>query len=549
MVHNILSKARKPKYDGTESTSWQSVKKTLQAFIAAYNSNEGTDIDAGAPVNELPQAAKTWIAGNSLLGDPSAETVEDLIFFPVVNPTTGALNAGALRAVLSGRGASADIPDAAKESAQAQARSLLESEFDAEPARNARMILNSRTSGKYRRVKANGRDHLVTNMRPIVGDSVMNGILYPDAEVHRSFEQLNNLPAPAGHPEVEGRRVSALDPMAMNAHNVGGFIRNPTKTGRHVLTEFWLDEAVAEGSDAGREVKRRIENGETIPVSTGLGLRLVAGNGTAPDGKAYNAIGKDYQFDHVALLLTDTAAGSHVGTELVFNAEGDPVRVGNVTTTALHEMLETVLAKRIALISGGEKAAYVRDIDLDESYVIARVYDKETDAATLYRMRFEVTDDTVSLLGDPQEVTEQTSYVPVATEPPKQEDEPMGLTMEKVTEFLASQGFVPVTNTVKEAMDAFEAHKSAFDAWLKAEAERLDGKRAELVENSELTAEQAAELSEPTVDAMLKTAKRTTADNSLRPGGGAPSGSGGGGEIMSLDECRGILSGAKKAEG
>jgi hypothetical protein len=65
------------------------------------------------------------------LGDPDADNFRELSFFPVVS-AEGALHERALRAVISGRGAQADIPEAAKDSAQSKARSLLEREFDFE---------------------------------------------------------------------------------------------------------------------------------------------------------------------------------------------------------------------------------------------------------------------------------------------------------------------------------------------------------------------------------------------------------------------------------
>ena len=112
---NVLSTARKPSYSGTETTSWASVNKSFGAYAKAYMKSTGATGDAPGSVKDAPAAMKEWIANKSLLGDASAETNRDLIFFPVVDPGTGKLNAGALRAVLSGRGAQANIPaDAAK---------------------------------------------------------------------------------------------------------------------------------------------------------------------------------------------------------------------------------------------------------------------------------------------------------------------------------------------------------------------------------------------------------------------------------------------------
>lgn len=144
---NILSKARRPTFDGTETVSWASVKKTFSAYAKAYLKSADSSDDAPSSVADAPAAMKRWIAARTLLGDAAADNERDLIFFPVVNPATGRLNAGALRAVLGGRGAQADIPDAAKKSAQAMARRLLESEFGEDMTGNS-LKINGKQLGK-----------------------------------------------------------------------------------------------------------------------------------------------------------------------------------------------------------------------------------------------------------------------------------------------------------------------------------------------------------------------------------------------------------------
>lgn len=134
METNVLSEARRPTFDGTEDVSWADVDKSFEAYRNGYYEHTAAERPEDVPsqVADAPQAMRDWIAARSLLGDPEAETFGNLLFFPVVNPGTNRLNAGAVRAVLGGRAAQADIPEAALESAQAVARDLLESEFEAE---------------------------------------------------------------------------------------------------------------------------------------------------------------------------------------------------------------------------------------------------------------------------------------------------------------------------------------------------------------------------------------------------------------------------------
>ncbi|MFQ5858987.1 MAG: DUF2213 domain-containing protein, partial [Anaerolineae bacterium] len=122
---NVRGTARRPTFSGTESTAWSA--PTLQDYIAAFDG----EVEE-RNVRDMPAAFKRFVARHTLLGDPQADNFRDLGFFPVVNPSSGNLNEGALVAVISGRGVQAQIPAGAKSSAQNMARRLLNSEFDRE---------------------------------------------------------------------------------------------------------------------------------------------------------------------------------------------------------------------------------------------------------------------------------------------------------------------------------------------------------------------------------------------------------------------------------
>ncbi|HEQ98824.1 MAG TPA: hypothetical protein ENO22_05735 [candidate division Zixibacteria bacterium] len=130
---NVRSSARTPSFGGTETTSWANVTTSFSAYRDAYyRSHGGPPDEVPSRVQDAPAPLKNWIASKTLLGEGSADNERDLIFFPVVNPGTGKLNEGALRAVIGGRGSQAQIPAAAKRSAQNKARRLLNRYFDAE---------------------------------------------------------------------------------------------------------------------------------------------------------------------------------------------------------------------------------------------------------------------------------------------------------------------------------------------------------------------------------------------------------------------------------
>lgn len=118
-----ISEARMPEYDGTEQTSWGEI----DADTLSYWTN-ALDLEA-EQTSDLTDSQKEEIAQHTLLGDPDSDNIRSLRFFPVVNAETGNLNRGALEAVRSGRGQSADIPQDTYESAFGIAGQLLNEEF------------------------------------------------------------------------------------------------------------------------------------------------------------------------------------------------------------------------------------------------------------------------------------------------------------------------------------------------------------------------------------------------------------------------------------
>lgn len=123
---NVRSQARTPTYSGTESSSWGDVSKTFENFVQAVDDPP----DDASSVDDLNQSQRGDMAELSLLGSSDGESFQEVVFFPVVNPSNSNLNEGALDAVLGGRGSSADISDSALNSARSTARRLLNDEFD-----------------------------------------------------------------------------------------------------------------------------------------------------------------------------------------------------------------------------------------------------------------------------------------------------------------------------------------------------------------------------------------------------------------------------------
>lgn len=280
-----------------------------------------------------------------------------------------------------------------------------------------RIALNSQTSGKVRHETINGRDHILTQMMPIMGNVAMNRIYYSEDEVKNTFEQLDLLPAPNGHPQVNGTNVSAFHPLAVNSHNIGGFIRSPKMDGQKVFCDFCLDVEVANQSEDGQELIKRMESGAKVGVSTGLTMTHFTNNtGKDQFGAEYDREGHGFKFDHVAILLNEQAAGEHAGTELVLN-EGDetPTMVCNLAQDITNELsVDQMRDKLSALVSpaGDNTWAWIVEI-FPDSKTFTYKLEAEGEETKLFKQGYAVDqNDELTLLDDRTEGV--MSFAPIS---------------------------------------------------------------------------------------------------------------------------------------
>lgn len=408
-----------------------------------------------------------------------------------------------------------------------------------------KITINSKTAGKYRKAMLNNREHIVTSMVPIVADSVMNGGLYPLAEVANTFDQLDNLPAPNGHPSVNGELVSAFHPLAINAYNIGGFVKNPKMDGKKVINEFWLDVEIANQSEDGKELIRRIENGEEVGVSTGLTVRQ-----ENAEAKDYSWIARDLKFDHVAILLNERAAGEHVGTRLQTNSadliisavsdqrvkgmskqnQGILARIVNAVSAVLvsnasAETVREALQQAVRATYGGEDIyVWVCDFDQEAGTVYYEVSGSES--AKTFSEGFTLSADgtLATLAGSPAEVKRKTEFVPVsapaAQQPAQQEgktvevqpvapnaDAPQGdadkAALDAAVKLLESKGFKVVKAEEAENAAEYKANAAAFAEFKANRKAEADDLRKQLIGNAGLTEDDVKDLTVPVLARMV----------------------------------------------
>lgn len=92
---NVLSEARRPTYDGITSQEWDAPSFT--EYAEEWYSRRESDPPDNMEVQNVAQDCREWIARRTLIGDPDADTADELVSFPVVE-LNGELNENALTA-------------------------------------------------------------------------------------------------------------------------------------------------------------------------------------------------------------------------------------------------------------------------------------------------------------------------------------------------------------------------------------------------------------------------------------------------------------------
>lgn len=188
-----------------------------------------------------------------------------------------------------------------------------------------------------------GKPHIVVRgITPVVDDIVMNRKLYPAAEIEKAYNTLERNPMPLGHPKVDGKHVSARDVQAVNEYHVGAWLQNVNHKDGKVTGDMYVNRQYAESSEKGKRLINRLDemlagtNSDPIHISTGLLYSGIAANGESK-GKKYNEIATNMMFDHVAVLLDESGAGTpDEGVGIFVNAEGDDqeIEVANLADAA-----------------------------------------------------------------------------------------------------------------------------------------------------------------------------------------------------------------------
>lgn len=199
---------------------------------------------------------------------------------------------------------------------------------------NIRSVANA---AKVRREKRHGRDVIIVPSATLPDNVVMNGILYPAEEIEKSYMGLERTPAPLGHPVVNGKLVSARDPLGINVGYIGAHNENVRREGGRVLMDKVIDVEVANRCEGGKAVLAAIEAGGPIHTSTGLLAKL----SPVANAATHKQIARSYAFDHDAILLNEPGAATpDQGVGMLVNADGSQEDI-EVINSSLTEMADS----------------------------------------------------------------------------------------------------------------------------------------------------------------------------------------------------------------
>jgi hypothetical protein len=198
-------------------------------------------------------------------------------------------------------------------------RAMAEMDFFEKKA-NYVQIVNSVNTSSIRVERDDAGDEIIiVPSYTMPDDIVMNGILYPAAEIEKSYYTLEGTPAPIGHPiDKQGDFVSASSEIGINRFHAGVFNGVVKREGNRLYVEKRVNVNVAKRTTQGEmlinALRDIMEGQRDDPIHTSTGIYLEVNSLDYPrtndQGKEYNGIASNMFFDHDAILLNEEGAAT-----------------------------------------------------------------------------------------------------------------------------------------------------------------------------------------------------------------------------------------------
>jgi len=290
-------------------------------------------------------------------------------------------------------------------------------------------------------VSKEGSTYTIRGVCGAIDGLVMNGALYPAAELAEGAASLEGKPAPAGHPKnAAGQFISANSGEALLTSYAGAVCRNARHEGGRTLVDVVVNEAQAKAHPDGAKLVERLDaaingtNAEPIHVSTGLLCRMLEVNGESR-GKKYSKVATDIAYDHLAILLNEQGAGTPAdGVGMFLNAAGqeEAVEVANLSAEPEDKRFTGLMGWIRKLLGNGSEISLdqIREglyAGLPEGAWVCEVFQRYaiwTDReGKHWKQDYAVSSDgSVAFSGSPVEVIRRVDYEPVSNHDDKETD-------------------------------------------------------------------------------------------------------------------------------
>jgi hypothetical protein len=275
---------------------------------------------------------------------------------------------------------------------QDQAVAVCNSMWRRRNVRNLEHITTNLVANKkaIRREKLEGREHIVVPC-VMLTEGVHEGnegpLFYPAKELKKSTRLWNHRPIVLYHPTLNGKGISACDPLIMNSRKTGLILN--TQYDNKLRSEAWLEESRMDVVD--ERIRQFIDNAQMMEVSTGL---YVETDGIEGDwnGEHYMGTAYNHSPDHLALLPDMKGACSiEDGAGLL--------QLNELSHGTIRRQLYEGVANRL-----GTDMFYIEEVF--DGFLIYSFNGK------LYRMDYTKSDDTVTVPDSetPEEVQQVMEY-------------------------------------------------------------------------------------------------------------------------------------------
>ena len=278
--------------------------------------------------------------------------------------------------------------------------------------------LNSK-KGLVRKEKMEGRDYTVVPM-VMAKEGVLNGsqgpLFYPADEWAASVPIWNHKPVVVYHPTLNGKGVSACDPLLLTKHKIGVILNTRFQESDKTLrAEAWLEDARIGAVD--RRVGKAVENEQMMELSTGVFTQNEMTTGEH-NGRKYSAIARNLRGDHLAVLPDKIGACSvKDGAGFIRNSVGEEYEAVDLRLNAAADVSFDQMRDYLwqAL-----RAKFPAPMGIDTGYCfpyIVAMYDDHVVyemGGKLYRTSYTLGTGKANLTGSATEVTRVVSYAPVS---------------------------------------------------------------------------------------------------------------------------------------